>query len=479
MRSLFRVSIYLFLACSMARIAVPILAQNVAPKTEARNMNGFWLGKLMIPTGSLRTTFAISKKADGGLACIVGSPDQGGFQAPADVFTLKDNAVHMELKAVGAEFDGMLSKDGTQIEGMFKQRGANLPLTLKHIGRPQTPKPPYPYNTEDVTYRSKTDGVTLAGTLTFPREKGPFPAVVLIAGSGPNDRDEQILDHRLFLVLADYLTRRGIAVLRYDKRGIGKSTGKYIEATYTDFADDAQAGVEYLKTRKEIDAAHIGLLGHSEGGSIGPMVARRTHDVSFLVLLAGVGIPADQSLKLQRMLISKASGIQEAVIAKNEILSDKLIAIAKTETDIPTARKKLHAALEEFIAGLSPAEQPEATANAPAIKAQIEAILTPWFRSALAFDPAGTFRKLTCPVLALNGSKDVQVAPRENLSAIEAALKAGGNKDITIKELPGLNHLFQTAGSGNVDEYALIEETISPPVLQLIGDWIQKQTSAK
>jgi pimeloyl-ACP methyl ester carboxylesterase len=266
---------------------------------------------------------------------------------------------------------------------------------------------------------------------------------------------------------------------RYDKRGIGRSTGIFRQATLNDFADDAQASVEYLKTRKEVDPAHIGLIGHSEGGSVGPTVAIRSKDVAFLVLMAGMGISFEETLKLQRTLISKASGIPDSVIARNEALSEQMIAIAKTEKDLPTARKRLGATLEAFIAKLSPDERQQATANAAAVKAQIEMLLTPWFRSALAYDPVGTFKQVTCPVLALNGSKDLEVAPKENLAGIEAGLKAGGNRDVTIQELPGLNHLFQTADTGNVSEYGLIEETMSPTALKRIGDWIQKHAGAK
>lgn len=298
---------------------------------------------------------------------------------------------------------------------------------------------------------------------------------MLIAGSGPNTRDEVVFGHKVFLVLADYLTRRGIIVLRSDKRGIGKSKGKYDEATSADFADDALAGVEYLKTQKEVDPRMIGLVGHSEGGVVAPMVAAQSKDVAFIVLMAGTGVSGEQILYRQGMDILKAMGTDDKGLAKQRSIQEKMFSVLKQEKDRGALEKKLNEVIAQEIAKLSDEEKKEAESQKPALEKQVKSLLSPWMRYFLTFDPQGTLGLVQCPVLAINGGKDVQVAADINLPAIEKALRAGGNPDVTVKELPNLNHLFQTSKSGAVSEYGQIEETISPTALTLMGDWIESR----
>jgi pimeloyl-ACP methyl ester carboxylesterase len=327
-----------------------------------------------------------------------------------------------------------------------------------------------------VVYDNPAAGNRLAGTLTLPRTAAPHPAVLLITGSGQQDRNEALLGHKPFLVLADYLTRRGIAVLRVDDRGVGGSTGEVAKATSADFATDVRAGVAYLKQRKDIDARRVGLIGHSEGGMIAPMVAAGSKDVAFIVLMAGTGVPGEEILYEQSALILKANGASEAAIARNRAAQEKMYAIAKTEKDDAVAARKVREILRQLAA--SPVTGTAAKGEDAAAEAQVKMILSPWFRYFLAFDPRPTLRKVRCPVLAINGEKDLQVPPKANLPAIRAALKAGGNRDHTEKELPGLNHLFQACKTGSPTEYSQIEETFNPAALQAMGDWIVAQVTS-
>jgi len=340
------------------------------------------------------------------------------------------------------------------------------------------PKPPFPYREEEVAYDSKTPGVRIAGTLTLPPGPGPFPAVLLITGSGAQDRDESLLGHKPFLVLADDLTRRGIAVLRVDDRGTAKSTGNFAAATTFDFADDAQAGYEYLRTRKEIAPAKIGLVGHSEGGLIAPIVAARTPEVAFIVLLAGPGLPGGDILAAQQALILRASGVSEAKIKEESAAITRMIAVVRETPDLKAAGAKIKAVRDEIAAALPEAER-KALAESDPNGASLARLTTPWFRTFLLHDPRPTLAGVRCPVLAVNGELDLQVPCKDNLDAIAQALATGGNPRLTVRPMPGLNHLFQTCKTGAPSEYASIEETIAPAALKVIGDWIVEQAAAR
>jgi uncharacterized protein len=436
-----------------------------------------WQGTLKVPGAELRVVFNISKDKDGKFTATLDSPDQRAKGIIVDIVTFDNGNAHFEVKSANGIFDGKVT-DSNTIEGEWKQSGVSLPLVLNRvekepeIRRPQEPTKPYPYLEEEVVYENKSAGIKLAGTLTMPKSGGPFPAVLLISGSGPEDRNETVFGHRPFLVLADYLTRQGIAVLRADDRGVGGSTGDFSKAITDDFADDALAGVEYLKSLKEINPKQIGLIGHSEGGIIAPIVATQSSDVAFIVLMAGTGINGEEIIYLQIELISKAMGLNEDIIAKNIAIEEQILALVKQENDKAVLEKKIREIMENAVAGLSEAEKKAAMAN---FDYQIQSLLSPWYRNFLIYDPKPTLMKVKCPVLAINGEKDLHVPPKENLSAIEEALKAGGNKDYTIKGLPGLNHLFQTAQTGAPLEYSKNEETISPIALKTMGDWILKQ----
>jgi uncharacterized protein len=474
-----------------ARVVLPVacllLLSSGCKTSAAKGVEGLWQGTLKVPGGELRVVFHLNKAADGKLTATMDSPDQGATGIAVDECAFSKGKLTLTAKAIGGGFEGMMKND-SMIEGKWNQGGMSLPLVLKRIEkvevalRPQEPKPPYPYKEEEVTVENKTAGITLAGTLTEPDSGGPFPAVVLITGSGPENRNEEVFGHKPFLVLADYLTRRGIAVLRCDDRGVGQSGGDSKDATSADLATDALAEFEYLMTRKDIDPKHIGLIGHSEGGIIAPMVANEARDVAFVVLMAGPGVPGDSVIMLQSRLVAKAEGAADSTLARSAVIERALLNLAKSNLDSAALTAKLRPLLKQSMAQLSPADSQAVSSTDTsnlAVEAQVKQVLTPWFHYFLNYDPRPALMKLKQPVLAINGSKDVQVAPKENLAAIEAALKAGGNKDYLVKELPGLNHLFQTANTGGVSEYVKIEETVSPTALKVIGDWILAHTRAQ
>jgi hypothetical protein len=469
-----------------AVLAVAVFAPSARAAQPARSVEGNWQGTLKVGAIELRLVIKVAKAGDGKLTGKMDSIDQGAKDIPLDEVTLKDDVFRFEFKAGRLVYEGKLGKDGTTITGTLTQVGMKFPLELKKVDkvaelvRPQMPKKPYPYREEEVTYENKPAGVKLAGTLTLPPGTGPFPAVLLISGSGPQDRDETLMGHKPFLVLADHLTRRGIAVLRVDDRGVGKSTGKFGEATSLDFASDARAGVEFLKSRAEINPKQIGLMGHSEGGMIAPLVATQTDDVAFIVLLAGTGLPGDEVLIGQGQAILKALGADAKALARQKSLQEKIFAVVRSETDPAAAEQKLKKLADELTASLTPEEKKELDKIGGTLAAQLEGqfkmVTTPWFRYFLGYDPRATLRKVKCPVLAINGEKDLQVLPKENLAAIEKALREGGNSHVTVKEFPGLNHLFQTCTTGAPTEYGKIEETFAPAALEFIADWIRKQT---
>jgi pimeloyl-ACP methyl ester carboxylesterase len=349
------------------------------------------------------------------------------------------------------------ARKGTMMDGLGQSaNGQAAPR------RPQNPVRPYPYREEEVSYENKAAGITLTGTLTIPQGKGPFPAAVLIAGSGPHDRDETVMGHKPFLILADYLTRKGIAVLRSDKRGVGKSGGDYGTATTPDFAADAEAAFAYLQTRREINPKKIGLIGHSEGAVIAPMIAAHNPQVEFIVMMAGTGVPLRDALPVQVMRAAEAGGAPPEVAEKYAVNEREILTMLVQGKDDNVIEERVREMMGAKVSAQADVEA----------KQQVRFMNSPWFRWLLTYDPAPALRKVKCPVLALDGEKDVQVDAKQNLTAIRQALEAGGNRNFETVDFPGLNHLFQTAKTGSPAEYAEIEETISPIVLDKITRWI-------
>ena len=326
-----------------------------------------------------------------------------------------------------------------------------------------------------MTFKNVQANITLSGTLTLPSKEGNYPAVILITGSGPQNRDEEVLGHKPFLIISDHLTKKGIAVLRYDDRGFGQSTGDFKSGTSLDFATDVESALTYLKTRKEINQNKIGLIGHSDGGMIAPMVAAKSQDVAFIVLLAGPGIQGGKLLVMRQELMARAMGMSEAEIQESKKSNEKIFEIVSRSKDPQTIKADLIKYSKENPPNIPSRFLPPGMTKEEFVAAQINEITSPWFIYFLNYDPTTTLEKVTCPVLALNGEKDVQVPSKENLTAIGNALKKSGNKNVIIKELSNLNHFFQECITGSLSEYATIDQTFSPIALTEISDWVLKQ----
>jgi len=475
-----------FVVAVLCPILLAFPASAGSGNAKGPSLEGPWVGALKVsPTDSLRIVFNIRANPDGSFSGTLDSPDQGATGIAISRIAVEKEQVKVEVSVIGGGFEGTLSADGSEMSGQWKQGGAALDVVMKRVKeapkvlRPQEPKKPYPYIDEEVTYQNTKVGFTLAGTLTMPRTGQPFPAVVLITGSGSQDRDESVFGHRPFLVLSDYLTRRGIAVLRVDDRGVGGSKGDAAQATSEDFAQDVLAGVEYLKTRKEIDRKRIGLIGHSEGGSVAPLVAAQSPDVAFIVLMAGTGVPGDVILERQIENLLKAGGADQALIDRALKSQRRVVDVAMHEADPNVAKEKIRSIIGEFMASLEDKQKGAMKYSDDMVSAQASMATSKWLRYFITHDPKVTLRKVKCPVLALNGELDKQVPVKDNLPAIEQALREGGNTHFVVKELPGLNHLFQTAQTGNIDEYAKIEETIAPVALETMAQWIEAQTRQK
>jgi len=521
---------------------------------------GTWLGKLTAGGSSLRIVFNI-RVENGAYAATMDSPDQGVKGIPVSKVTRAGPAVNIEVKAIGGIFSGELTGDGTKISGTWKQSGMSFPLSLtkqstEFSGSKPDAKPTQsqsaaatpeaapsgaeggtadgvageaakgakasdvPYGEATVRFPSMSPGVELAGTLSIPGGEGPFPAVVLVSGSGPQNRDEEIIGHKPFGVIADYLARRGIAVLRYDDRGVGDSTGDFASATTLDLAEDARGALAFLAGTGNIDSGRVGIVGHSEGGLIAAIIAGEQGRAAvqgaaiqsaaqgtpaqntvtqgsarvpapqgatgpaaaFIVMLAGPGIRGDRLLLAQGEGIARASGASQEAVDEAAALNAKLYAIAMRDEPSDVKRQKL---IDAFMAAA--AASPEAAQYQkaePAERAAWEArageqagrvadqLLSPWVQEFLVLDPAEYLRTVRIPVLALNGTRDLQVPVEVNFTAINDALSQAGNDHYTLLRLDELNHLFQHAQTGLPGEYGQIGETFAPEALAAIGDWI-------
>ena len=356
------------------------------------NLEGAWLGTLEAGPGvKLRIAFHITKSSQGELTGTFDSLDQGALGLPLSSVKFTGLAITIESQAPPAGYSGTLNAEGTEITGQWHQGGADLALNLKKVDsipvteHPQEPRPPFPYHTEDVTYPSKAAAVQLAGTLTLPQTGGPFPAVLLITGSGAQDRDETLLGHKPFLLIADYLTRHGIAVLRVDDRGTAKSTGNFDASTTADFVDDAAGSLAYLKSHKNIDSKHIGLIGHSEGAVVAPMLAVKSDDVAFIVMMAGTGVPGSEVLKAQGSAIMRSAGASDSAVAANVEAQEQLFTLSDPNLSPAqiAARKQ---ELEKSLIAKLPEDQRQK--GEPFVRRQIEGAASPWMRYFIRLDPA-------------------------------------------------------------------------------------------
>ena len=446
----------------------------------SQNITGIWNGTIEVDKDT-KFNFIFNIEEDGKTyQTTVDIPTQrvNGIKALKTLVTA--DSLIIDLSNVGMKYSGKLNTNRTSINGKLVEGLNSFSLNLSRnsvletpkYNRPQEPLKPYSYIEENVNFVNKDANVTLAGTFTRPKNNKKNPVVILISGSGPQDRDETISQHKPFLVLADYLTKQGIAVLRYDDRGFGKSTGNHSKATTYDFALDVISAMDYLRTRDDVDVNKIGLIGHSEGGIIAPLVANKDKDVAFIISLAGTGISGTELSVIQSKTMRPFPVPDEAVYEK---AIREAIEIAKQNKDVSEIKPELKAHYNETIAPiLKNLGVPDGKIN-EIITSLVAMRTTKWVRYFYDYNPANEYEKVNCPVLSLNGSLDTQVEAKINQDGLREALIKGKNKDYEIIEIEGLNHLFQNAKTGKMDEYSDIEETFSPKVLNLISDWILKR----
>jgi uncharacterized protein len=462
----------------------------------SQNIVGNWEGVLQIPGSGLPIIFHIDKDSADKYVAAFDSPAQKFFNNPCSDVILKGDSLILGMAILKGKYAGKLSKDNMQLTGNFYQGSNSLPLilnktssktTVKKVNRPQTPVPPFPYKSEDVEYDNANKSIHFGATFTVPLPepntdniKAPvYPTVLLITGSGPQDRDENILDHKPFAVIADYLTRQGIAVLRVDDRSKGKTNGNFATSTTLDFALDVEAGINYLKSRKDVDTFNIGLIGHSEGGIIAPMVASRRKDIGFIILLAGPGINVLDMMEQQSADVMASTGILKTDIDFYRPLYRNLVTAIINAKDTVTASKKAMAIFKKWQKGKSAAT----IKNTTGIEAEkdipvftnsfVKQLSSPWFSNFVKMNPQNYLTKTNCPVLALNGEKDIQVAAKSNLAGIKTALQKNNNIHVTTMEMSGLNHLFQHCKKCSADEYGELEETFDTATLKIMLDWIK------
>ena len=471
------------LKLTLSRVGVVEEAEESEGKLQAA-----WVGKVQMGLMKPVMQFRVVELEDGKTAAFFDSVTEGATDFDA-TWSIDGDQLKFDVAKIKLKYRGTLNETKDSAEGTWSQGGRDLELTLKKQAtayddantwenRPQRPQEPFPYSSEEVTFENTADDVKLAGTLTLPKHSGRHPVVILISGSGPQDRDESLMGHKPFLVLADYLSRRGIAVLRYDDRGTAGSTGSFGPATTEDFARDASAAVEFLKLHDQINPKEIGLVGHSEGGLIAPMVVGLRDDVSLVVLLAATGVDGVEISISQSEAMSRAAGVNEDEISLAVRMNRALLAVVATGAKGEEFSQAIDSAAAGVIETIPESEREKvAKVLEGELKTQKVNLQRPWLRFFLKYDPRPALEKIDCPVLAIVGSKDTQVLPDLNMPEIKKALERGGNQDFEMIELPGLNHLFQECETGALGEYRTIPETFNPKALKHVSDWIAKRVT--
>jgi pimeloyl-ACP methyl ester carboxylesterase len=464
-------------------IAVLLLA-TLNAKAQTKDVSGIWEGKLNVGV-ELRLVFHFNKNNDGTYTGTMDSPDQNAKGIACSKVTVTADSVIAEIKMINGAYKAAIANDST-LSGKWVQGTGSFPLIIKHVEKaseikpkPQTPQPPFNYNSEDVEYNNADSSIHFGATFTYPKTGGPFVTAILITGSGQQDRDETILGHKPFAVIADYLTKNGYAVLRIDDRGMGKTSAVNIKnATSADFAKDVEAGLAYINSRKEVDKNKIGLIGHSEGGLIADIIASRNKNIDFVIMLAGPGTKGDVLLADQTHEILMSGGVSKVAvdayktayenILQNALQMDTAAAITASLNYFKEWKQKTDPKLLKELA-----IDNDTTAN-EMIRQMTVQFSMPWFKYFLQTNPTDYIKQFKCKVLALNGSKDIQVLPQQNLTAIKSALEKSKSKKFEVHELPGLNHLFQHCNVCTIQEYAQLDETFAPEALDIIAKWLNE-----
>lgn len=463
----------------MKHLIYSILCLFLGYNLSAQKLDGYWLGQLNVQGQTMRIAFNISNQ-EGHYSTTMDSPDQKAKDIPAKTISMTKENIEVSIPQMGVNFTGELILKN-KIKGIFKQGQFQIPLELekvKHLAsnlsRPQNPIKPYPYDSEDITFENKKSNISLSGTLTKPKQGGAFPCIILISGSGAQNRDEEILGHKPFLVLADHFTKLGFAVLRYDDRGTNQSEGDFHTATSLDFAEDVESALAFLKTRKDIDHHKIGLIGHSEGGLIAPMVAtNHPTEISFIVLLAGTGVIGKEIILDQIEAINRSNGETESQISNSLYMSKVIFDYLESIQDNENRKDLLTKFIKDQINNNSKFKLPKDVTAKQFIKSQVPSLSSDWMNFFLFYNPQETLSKVTCPILAINGDKDQQVTSELNIPIIKKIIEQNQPNTNKAIILPNLNHLFQECKTGSPNEYENIKQTFSPLALQAISNWLK------
>lgn len=453
------------------------------PAQKSTKLFGTWEGKINVGI-SLRLVFNFTKDSAGNITGTAYSPDQGNKEIPCSDIYIQNDSIFLGIQSLKVSYAGKFINDST-IKGKLTQ-GQTVDLTLQKVlqatklSRPQSPHPPYPYLNEDVEFDNPDKTLHYGATLTIPKGKGPFAAMILITGSGAQNRDEEIFEHKPFAVIADYLTRQGFMIMRVDDRGIGTSSGDFSKATTADFVTDVSTSLNYLKNRKEVDLKRLGILGHSEGGMIAPMVASQRNDINFIILLAAPGEKISTLMEKQNVDILKSAGVSNEAAEDYGKLYHNMVSVFLEAKTTGEAETNLAGVVNEWKKNtpkdivIATTGIMNDTTQQNFIKGLSATLNSPWYKYFLQFDPRPYLTKLNCKVLALNGEKDLQVSSKDNLAAINTALKKSNSPSYEVKEMPGLNHLFQDCNKCTLNEYSELEETFSPRALHIISEWLNK-----
>lgn len=476
-------------AAGLVVVASATVPGELAGQEASRWAVGTWAGTLEVGSQQLQIVYEISRSQDGAFTGTMAVPAQGATDILLEDLSVIGRKLSMSFPVPGGgSFAGELAASGGQIHGTFTQGARSFPLDLERVeedaarsARPQEPTLPLPYRTEDVRFTNPASDHVLAGTLSLPEGHGPFLGVVLVSGAGAQDRDGSMFGHRPMLVIADHLTRRGIAVLRFDDRGVGGSEGDFDTATPQDLATDVEAAVAFLANRPDVATDAVGVAGHSDGALAAAIAARNDERIAFLVMLAGSGLPGVETVADQVARQARVGGAPDAVVAMNRRLYGELARVAAEPTDgseiLPRLRAAAHSAIDEFTPEIR--QRAFVGSQEQVVEQLVDAFSSPWIRFTLRHDPRETLDGIRVPVLALNGEKDLQTVAGRNLRAIAGALRDAGNEEVDVRALPGLNHLLQQAETGASSEFSRIEETVAPSVLRMMGDWIVERIPSR
>ena len=442
---------------------------------------GSWQGVLNVGSQEFRLVFNLSLSEDDSFSATLDSPDQGAMAIPLGEVSLAEDSIRIEAPVVKGFYLGKFTSDSS-LNGEWYQSGRSFTLDLGKqakafvLNRPQEPQPPYPYKEEEISFSNTKQGFSLGGTLSLPEGEGPFPAVLLVSGSGSQNRDEEIFGHKPFKLIADQLTRDGIAVLRYDDRGVASSGGNSTGASTGDYAEDARSAIDYLLKRSEIDHSKIGIIGHSEGGMIAFILASSHDDIGFIITLSGPGVDGKTILLEQSEHIARLSGVSPSILEDNNIVMTEVYDIMIANESFQVWEEEVLNFTSKFYSekGTEVYNEGDIERGKNNLLSSIPESAYVWMRYFVMFDPASLFGSINCPVLALNGEKDCQVLPEQNIDAIKSGFNSSGNEKVTTMMLPGLNHLFQNCETGLPNEYGIIEETFDQKTLDIMSDWILK-----